>query len=318
MVSNIFRTLKASFLCCTHKFSKSHSCNTIASFYAGPEHLREVDDVEHVILATMAASNIPTVIVTSSQCEAMPAATYVTKIGVPLDNDDDNSNEESHLLEFSSEYGSDVLSTLSSVMSNDSFEEPKDIFACAPQELEDLCITINSPVLNTMSESPLCMQDDTLLCIRSPVVKVASVVPKCLRKLLELENDSEFVAPQTELKLVNDIDIEPNYHVEWLTDDAREEAQSRSRKIQCTARIRSLDLAKVIPLKAHEHPEPQRLCRTSVLQDQKGRSSCLKLSWNMDNPEEEVWQQVLERSWKEAEDILKDLQGLEDFFSGRI
>jgi hypothetical protein len=323
MASNILRAIKASFLRHTRKFSKSHSCNTIASFYAGPEHLHEVDDVENVILDTMAVSNVPTIIVTSSsQGEAMFATPYFAEIEIPID--DDNGDEESHLSEYSSDYSSDALSTLSSVTSDDSFGEPEDVFACAdddaghaPRELEDLYLNINSPVLNTMSESPLRIHNDALCCIKLPVVEAASAVPKRLRKLLELQNDSELAIPQTELKLVDDIDIEPNYHIEWLTDDARQEAQSRSRKIQRTARIRSLDLAKITPLKAHEHPEPQGRCKISVLQGQ-GRSSRLKSSWNMDHLEEERQQVLLERSWKEAEDILKDLQDLQDFFSSRV
>lgn len=148
--------------------------------------------------------------------------------------------------------------------------------------------------------------------------KVALAIPKRLLELLEAERDTEST-PQIELKEVDDIYAEPNYHVEWLTEDALAEARSRSCKIKRTARIRNLDLVKVVPLKAHEHPEPQSPCRPFALKGH-GRSSRLKTSWIVEDlGDEEREQAILEQLLEEeAEDVLEDVRGLKDFFRRRI
>ena len=145
--------------------------------------------------------------------------------------------------------------------------------------------------------------------IKHPTIEVASAIPKRLSPLLELKNE-EFVTRRAELKLVDDIDAEPNYHIDWLTDDALDEAQNRSRRIKRTARIRNLDLVKVVPLKAHEHPAPQGHCKASALKGQ-GHSSPLKSSWNAEDEEQALWGERLERS-------LEDLQYLVNRFSNWI
>jgi len=110
-----------------------------------------------------------------------------------------------------------------------------------------------------------------------PSVKFALAIPKRLLELPETERDTEST-PQIELKEVDDIYAEPNYHVEWLTEDALAEAR--------TARIRNPDLVKVVPPKAHEHPEPKSLCRPSISKGH-GRSSRLKTSWNVEDLRDE-------------------------------
>ena len=115
MKSNIFRTLKACLL--RRKLSKSPSSNTIASFYAGPEHLRNIDDCTHGSVPSI----IPTITISSpSQCEAM-LTTASIEIGVRADDDGDY---EGHI-------NRDSISTLSSVTCVESFAESEDIFPVA-------------------------------------------------------------------------------------------------------------------------------------------------------------------------------------------
>ena len=154
----------------------------------------------------------------------------------------------------------------------------------------------------------MCIHSGVTPIVKHSAVEVASAIPK---RLLELKSDPEFVTRRAEFKLVDDIDAEPNYHIDWLTDDALDEAQNRSRRIKRTARIRNLDLVKIVPLKAHEHPVPQgRRCKASVLRGQ-GHSSPLKSSWNAEDKEQALWVERLEHS-------LEDLEYLVNRFSNWI
>jgi len=162
--------------------------------------------------------------------------------------------------------------------------------------------------------------EDTMPVVESRPVKVASAVPKRLLETLELKDDPEpGVPPPAELKVVDDIYAEPHYNMRFLTGDALLEAETRSRKIQRTAQIRNLDLVKIVPLKPHEHPEPQSRNKPSVLKGQ-GQSSPLKSSWNADDLEKEAYTEAfLETSWeKQVEEILKELKELDDLFSRGI
>ena len=124
MKSNILRAFKACLL--RRKISKSPSCNTIASFYAGPEHLRDLDDSTH---DSVAPSNIPTFIISSpSQCEAMLTAASVVEIEVRADDDGDYEGHPNR----------DTISTLSSITCVESFAESEDVFSVA----EDVSIVL--------------------------------------------------------------------------------------------------------------------------------------------------------------------------------
>jgi len=162
--------------------------------------------------------------------------------------------------------------------------------------------------------------EDVVPVVESPPANVASAAPERLLETLELKDDPEpGVPPPAELKVIEDIYAEPHYNMRHLTRDALFEAETRSRNVQRTAQTPNLDLVKIVPLKPHEHPEPQSRNKPSVLKGQ-GQSSLLKSSWNADNSEKEAYTEAfVEPSWeKQAEEILKKLKELNDFFSRGI
>ena len=150
MKSNIFRALKACLL--RRKLSKSPSCNTIASFYAGPEHLRNLDDCTH---DSVAPSIIPTIVISSpSQCEAMFTAASVEN-GVRADGDGDYEGHPNR----------DTISTLSSVTCLESFAESEDVFSVA-EDVSIIFREFEDPHADATSvpippPSPLCMRTAT-------------------------------------------------------------------------------------------------------------------------------------------------------------
>ena len=114
MAPKILRALRAT-LFRRNRASKLSSCDTIASFYAGPEHLRKADAVDYT-------ANLPTLIVTSSsQSEAMLSINYAAETEASLE--DDVSWEEGLASEYTSDASSDAESTLSSVTSADALED---------------------------------------------------------------------------------------------------------------------------------------------------------------------------------------------------
>ena len=153
MKSNIFRALKACLL--RRKLSKSPSSNTIASFYAGPEHLRNLDDCTH---GSVASSIIPTITISSpSQCEAMITTASVVEIGVHAYGDGDYEGHPNR----------DTMSTLSSVTCVESFAEFEDIFPVA-EDVSIIFREFEDPHANATSvpippPSPLCMRTATRL-----------------------------------------------------------------------------------------------------------------------------------------------------------
>ena len=236
-----------------------------------------------------------------------------------------SDEEEDDYWELSSNEGSDITSPPSCVTSDDMTGEPFGFFTFHPNVSiedihlypeEDSCASSDSnnsnPYQNDVPIVPTCIKPSTF---------VTSAVPR--RACIVLEEENAYTSTPEALQIapesIDDIDEIENYNAEWLTPRALEEAKSRSRKIQRAARMRALDLAKVIPLKAHEHPEPQSRCAPSVLK-RLGRSSPLRNSFNMGNLEEDTRQQaILECSWaEEEEDILPDLQDLKSFFKARF
>jgi hypothetical protein len=234
-----------------------------------------------------------------------------------------SDEEEYDSWELSSNEDSDIRST-SSVTSDDMAEEPKGFFTFhANVSIEDIQLypdeddRANSDVNDCNS-----YENDVpaVSVCTPPSTFVASAIPRRVYVALE-EEKAETSTPEP-LKIspqsIDDLDEIENYNTQWLTPRALGEAKSRSRKIQRTARMRALDLAKVIPLKAHEHPEPENRCAPSVLKGL-GRSSQLRKSFTMEDIEEDERQQaILERSWaEEEEDVLPDLQELNSFFKKR-
>ena len=149
---------------------------------------------------------------------------------------------------------------------------------------------------------------------------VVSAIPRRVYDALQEEKADAFTPEPLQITpgSIDDLDEIVNFNVRWLTSRALAEAKSRSRKVQRTARMRGLDLAKIVPLKAHEHPAPRSPRTPSVLKDL-GRSSRLRNSLNMEDLEaDERKQEALERSWAdEEEDGVPDLQDLKSFFKNR-
>jgi len=92
--------------------------------------------------------------------------------------------------------------------------------------------------------------EDTVPVVESLPAKAASAVPKRLLETLELKDDPEPVFCRQGNS--NWLNAEPHYNMRYLTGDALLEAETRSRKIQRTARIRNLDPVKIVSLKLHE------------------------------------------------------------------
>lgn len=147
-----------------------------------------------------------------------------------------------------------------------------------------------------------------------PSVYVASAVPRRVYGEWDGRHEPKQVVPQW----VDDIDADDNYDARYLSPRARDEAERRSLDIWRSARMTARDLAKVVPLKAHEHPEPRSRRSPSVLKDL-GHSSSLQMSWTVDDLEEEMIKKtVVQRSWaNEEDDVLEDLCDLNRFFNMR-
>lgn len=120
-------------------------------------------------------------------------------------------------------------------------------------------------------------------------------------------------------QLVEDIDAIGNYNARYLTPSALAEAERRSKHVQHEARMRTYEWARQVPLKAHEHPEPQssRL-RRSVLKGL-GRSSRLCASWTAQEVEvEERLEWTPAASWADDDDdVLEDISDVQAFFLKR-
>lgn len=112
-------------------------------------------------------------------------------------------------------------------------------------------------------------------------VYVASAVPPRVYAEWDGRRQKKEVIPQW----VDDIDADDNYDARYLTPFARDEAERRSLDIWRSARMAARDLAKVKPLKAHQHPEPRIRRSPSVLKDL-GHSSPLRTSWTMNDVEQ--------------------------------
>ena len=235
-----------------------------------------------------------------------------------------SDEEEDDSWELSSSEDNDSSSAPSSVASDDMAEEPKTFFTF------HLNVSIENIQLypdeddrtNSDGNGYNSRENDTpAISVCTPQSTfVAPAIPR--RVYVSLGEEKAYTSNPEPLQIapesIDDVDEIENYNVQWLTLRALGEAKSRSRKIQRTARMRALDLAKATPLKAHQHPEPRSRRAPSVLEDL-GHLSSLRNSFGVEDLEEDSRQQaILERSWaEEEEDILPDLQELKCFFKKR-
>ena len=289
-----------------------------------PLAVADVTETTHLFVAPPApAINPPPTL-------AAPMIANLTIPAITISCDEDSEDlqsvstpdEDDHFWELSSDSGSDISSTPSSVTSDDMAEEPKAFFTFhANVSIEDIQLYPDGDnCVDRDSEDSRSHETDIPALPAPPPTFVASSIPRQVYIMLEEEKvySSTPELPQIALESINDIDDIGDYNVRSLTAHALTEAKSRSRKIQRTARMRQLDLVKVVPLKAHEHPEPRSLLTPSVLKGM-GHSSPLRNSFNMEDLEEDARQEAVAESClaEEEEDELPELQDLTSFFKKR-
>jgi hypothetical protein len=207
---------------------------------------------------------------------------------------------------FGSDEDSETCSILSSATSEDLANERME---CMLTE-DDLSIEPDQYPQQVCSQTE--SESENQRAVAPPSVYVASAVPRRVYSEWDGRREQQKqVVPQW----IDDIDADDNYDARYLTPRARDEAECRSLDIWRSARMAVRDLAKVVPLKAHEHPEPRSPCSPSVLKGL-GRLSPLRMSWTMD--EVVVKRTIFQRSWADEEDdVLEDLRDLKDFFKMR-
>ena len=284
----------------------------------------DIAEITHLVARPSPLFNPPQTLTVPNLTNAVIATSILEEDLQELLSVSVEDDEEDDSWELSSSEDSDVSSAPSSVTSDDMAEKPKAFFTFHTNvSIENIQLYPDEDDRTNSDENDGYSHEDdgpAVPACTPPSAFVASAIPRPVYVALGEEkaytSDPEPlpIAPES----IDDIDEIENYNVQWLTLRALGEAKSRSRKIQRTARMRALDLVKVIPLKAHEHPEPQNHRALPALKGL-SRPSPLRNSFNVGDLEEDERQQaILERSWaEEEEDTLPDLQELRCFFKKR-